>query len=213
MPRINTYTDNTTIEDDDKLLTYDTQGAATKLTAFSRIWTWVQAKFHALAASSTAWNSNDKMIVDRNGTIARVDASIPAKNIVETYNGSTLAGTAQSVKAAIDGLNTALEGLKTVYKGSLAASGTGASVSITGAGTHCIYIVAVGNWNASRILVVYPGNGGDVRVKPLSWYANSDTAPSDIVTITAGSGTSGITIANASSNACPLTVFAIVKSN
>ena len=105
MPRINTYTDNTTIEDDDKLLTYDTQGAATKLTAFSRIWTWVQAKFHALAASSTAWNSNDKMIVDRNGTIARVDASIPAKNIVETYNGSTLAGTAQSVKAAIDGLD------------------------------------------------------------------------------------------------------------
>ena len=106
MPRINTYTDNTSIEDDDKLLTYDTQGAATKLTAFSRIWTWVQTKFHALATSATAWNSNDKMIVDRNGTMARVDASVPAKNIVETYNGSTLAGTAQSVKAAIDALNT-----------------------------------------------------------------------------------------------------------
>lgn len=106
MPRINTYTDNTSIEDDDKLLTYDTQGAATKLTAFSRIWTWVQAKFHALSTSSTAWNSNDKMIVDRNGTIARVDASIPAKNIVETYNGSTLAGSAQSVKTAIDALNS-----------------------------------------------------------------------------------------------------------
>lgn len=136
-----------------------------------------------------------------------------AKAVVETYNGSTLAGTAQSVKAAIDGLNSDAAGLKTVYKGSLAASGTGASVSITGAGTHCIYLVAVGTWNQSRLLVVYPGNGGDVRVKPLSWYANSDTAPSDIVTITAGSGTSGITIANASSNACPLTVFAIVKSN
>ena len=248
------------------------------------------------------FSGNAYFVVDNGTKVEKVTSATLAQQTLETYSGSTLAGTAQSVKAAIDGLNTnwgqlsgtanitvssldnvpcpgmgyisfsdasispegsttafyAYEcfgrsnttrrtlictnvnqntvfintcgsdgwtgwktivpevypgGFNTVYKGSLAASGTGASVTITGAGTHCIYIVAVGNWNASRILVVYPGNGGDVRVKPLSWYANSDTAPTDIVTITAGSGTSGITIANASSNACPLTVFAIVKSN
>lgn len=111
MPRINTYTDNTSIEDDDKLLTYDTQGAATKLTAFSRIWTWIQSKIHAITASTSAWTaSNDKVVVDRNGTLSRIDYSILAKAIVESYNGSTLAGSAQAVKTAIDALNSKTAG-------------------------------------------------------------------------------------------------------
>lgn len=113
MPRINTYTDNTSIEDDDKLLTYDTQGAATKLTAFSRIWTWIQSKIHAITASTSAWTAaNDKVVVDRNGTLSRIDYSILAKAIVESYNGSTLAGSAQAVKTAIDALNSKVSFVK-----------------------------------------------------------------------------------------------------
>ena len=50
MPKINTYTDNATIEDVDAVLTYDPAGSgATKLTTFGRIATWVSTKLAGLA--------------------------------------------------------------------------------------------------------------------------------------------------------------------
>ena len=107
MPRINQYTDNTTIENDDKMLTYDTQGAATKLTAFSTIWNWIVSKLHALTSSSAALTpSTDRVLMDKNGTMTRVEPAAVAKYGIETYNGSTIAGSAQTVKAAIDALNS-----------------------------------------------------------------------------------------------------------
>lgn len=107
MPRINTYSDNASIENDDKLLTYDTQGAATKLTAFSTIWNWIVSKLHALTSSSAALTpSTDRVLMDKNGTMTRVEPSTVAKYGIETYNGSTIAGSAQTVKAALDALNS-----------------------------------------------------------------------------------------------------------
>ena len=107
MPRINQYTDNTTIENDDKMLTYDTQGAATKLTAFSTIWTWIVSKLHALTSSSAALTpSTDRVLMDKNGTMTRVEPAAVAKYGIETYNGSTIAGSAQTVKSALDALNS-----------------------------------------------------------------------------------------------------------
>lgn len=111
MPRINQYTDNTTIENDDKMLTYDTQGAATKLTAFSTIWNWIVSKLHALTSSSAALTpSTDRVLMDKNGTMTRVDPASVAKYGIETYNGSTIAGQAQTVKSALDALNTIYRG-------------------------------------------------------------------------------------------------------
>ena len=106
MPKINTYTDNASIENDDKLLTYDTQGAATKLTAFSTIWTWIQNKFNALT-KQTDIGSTDQLLMVKNGNITgRIDYNVLAKAIIEQYAGSTLGGSAQSVKAAITALNS-----------------------------------------------------------------------------------------------------------
>ena len=110
MPRINQYTDNTTIENDDKMLTYDTQGAATKLTAFSTIWNWIVSKLHALTSSSAALTpSTDRVLMDKNGTMTRVEPAAVAKYGIETYNGSTIAGSAQTVKSALDTLNSKTE--------------------------------------------------------------------------------------------------------
>lgn len=107
MPRINQYTDNTTIENDDKMLTYDTQGAATKLTSFSTIWSWITSKLHALTSSSAALTpSTDRVLMDKNGTMTRVEPAAVAKYGIETYNGSTIAGSAQTVKSALDALNS-----------------------------------------------------------------------------------------------------------
>ena len=106
MPKINTYTDNASIENDDKLLTYDTQAAATKLTAFSTIWTWIQNKFNALT-KQTAIAAADQLLMVKNGnTTGRIDYNVLAKAIIEQYAGSTLAGSNQSLQAAITALNS-----------------------------------------------------------------------------------------------------------
>ena len=106
MPKINTYTDNASIENDDKLLTYDTQAAATKLTAFSTIWTWIQNKFNALT-KQTAIAAADQLLMVKNGNATgRIDYNVLAKAIIEQYAGSTLAGSNQSLQAAITALNS-----------------------------------------------------------------------------------------------------------
>ena len=107
MPRIDTYTENTSIEDNDKLLTYDPNSSSTKLTPFSRIWSWIVSKLHALTSSSAALTpSTDRILMDKNGTMTRVEPAAVAKYNVETYNGSTIAGSAQTVKSALDTLNS-----------------------------------------------------------------------------------------------------------
>lgn len=123
MPRINTYSDNASIENDDKMLTYDTQAAATKLTAFSIVWNWIVSKLHALTSSGAALTpSTDRVLMDKNGTMTRVEPAAVARYGIETYNGSTIAGSAQTVKSALDTLNSKLPGAgvgwhNSVYRG------------------------------------------------------------------------------------------------
>lgn len=110
MPKINTYTDNATIEDVDAVLTYDPSGSgATKLTTFARIASWVSAKLAALG-KKTAITSADQILMVNGSAAARIDYNVLAKAIIEQYAGSTVAGSAQSVKAALDALNS-----KTTY--------------------------------------------------------------------------------------------------
>lgn len=109
MPKINTYVDNVSIEDNDKLLTYDVGANATKLTLFSTIKDWMLARMAAVT-SRTAGSSDDVLTVN-NGTVGKSTMSSVAKNIVEDYSGTSLAGSSQSVKAAIDALDTAVDAL------------------------------------------------------------------------------------------------------
>ena len=44
--------------------------------------------------------------MDKNGTMTRVEPAAVAKYGIETYNGSTIAGSAQTVKSALDTLNS-----------------------------------------------------------------------------------------------------------
>lgn len=110
MPKINTYTNNTSIEDNDKLLTYDTEAGATKLTLFSTIKDWMLARMAAVT-SRTAGSSDDILTVN-NGTVGKSTMSSVAKSMVEDYTGSSLGGSTRSVKAAIDATTTALSTLE-----------------------------------------------------------------------------------------------------
>ena len=107
MPKINTYTDNSTIEDADALLTYDpSNGGATKLTTFARIASWMSAKLAALA-KKTAITSADQILMVNGSATARIDYNVLAKAILEEYSASTLAGSAQSVQSALNTIKTA----------------------------------------------------------------------------------------------------------
>lgn len=115
------------------------------------------------------------------------------------------------IDTAIGTLNSQLAGFVLVYKGSLAAN---ASANITASGAHNIYFVAYGNWNTSRLFAVYPAQGDQPRVKPISWYANTDTDSTlDSYASIAAYGNNGFTITNVASYQMPLTVYAFVKTN
>ena len=82
-------------------------GKPNKRVPFSGLWDWIVSKLHALTSSSaTLTPATDRIIMDKNGTMSRVEPSAAAKYAIETYNGTTLAGVAQSPKAAIDALNS-----------------------------------------------------------------------------------------------------------
>ena len=101
------YTSKSTPADNDTLLEYDATGRALKQTPFSGVYNWLQAKIHALTASTGAWAaSTDKLLTDRNGTLSRIDYSVLAKAIVEEYAGSSVAGANQAIKTALDSLNS-----------------------------------------------------------------------------------------------------------
>lgn len=110
MPKINTYTDNATIEDVDALLTYDPAGnGATKLTTFARIASWISAKLSALTKKTSIASTDQILMVDGAASpvvTKRIDYNVLAKAIIEQYASSSLAGANQSVKTALDALNS-----------------------------------------------------------------------------------------------------------
>lgn len=59
-----------------------------------------------LSTKSGSMSSSDKFVTDNGTTVTKIDYNALAKAIIEQYTGSTLAGSAQSVKAAFDALNS-----------------------------------------------------------------------------------------------------------
>lgn len=59
-----------------------------------------------LSNKSGSLTSSDKFVLDNGTNVMKIDYNALAKAIIEQYTGSTLAGSAQSVKAALDALNS-----------------------------------------------------------------------------------------------------------
>ena len=164
MPKINTYTDNATIEDVDAVLTYDPAGSgATKLTTFGRIATWVSAKLAGLAKKTTI-SSADQILMVNGSAANRIDYNVLAKAIIENYAASSLAGASQSVKAALDksptSLGTAVTDLNSVttpgsYRISDMANAENAPSSVTVAGYSAQIVVLYRATSARVIQILY----------------------------------------------------------
>lgn len=70
-------------------------------------------QIHELATKSGNLSSSDFLVVDNGTVTAKIDYTKLAKAIVEQYNGSTLAGSAQTLQNALNGLNTNTENMYT----------------------------------------------------------------------------------------------------
>lgn len=110
MPKINTYTDNATIEDNDKVLTYDEGAAATKLTKFGTVKNWMLSTLAGAASRDAA--DSDQILTVRGSVVGRSSRDTLAKNILESYAGSSIGGASQSVKAALDSMAADVTELK-----------------------------------------------------------------------------------------------------
>ena len=82
-----------------------------------------------------------------------------AKKVIEVYTGSTLAGSAQSVKSAVDALNSKLGRIELIYASTLSSGGT-YTTSALSAG---MYLVMTAKYNSNAdngtglfILSCYP---------------------------------------------------------
>lgn len=110
MAKIQEYTTNASIEDEDSLLTYDPAGiGATKRTTFSKIYSWITSKLIALN-KQTALASTDQMMMVKGGNVpSLIDYNTVAKALLEEYAGTSLNGDLQSVKTAVDALGSNLQ--------------------------------------------------------------------------------------------------------
>ena len=62
-------------------------------------------EIHSLQELDQALRNGMVLAIDDGTVTSKVDVTTIEKHAIESYAGSTLAGTAQSVKAALDGLN------------------------------------------------------------------------------------------------------------
>lgn len=111
-------------------------------------------------------------LVTSAGASVKATAANLAKYIIETYNGSTVAGSAQSVKSALDSLNSKTKEV------TLAA---GASKTLT-ATSYAAYMITFHGYNASSRGALV----GITTSENMHIYSWLGTAPSAIATASAG---------------------------
>ena len=101
--------------------------------------------------------SNDFFGVDNGSTVNKIDYNALAKAIIEQYTGSSLAGSAQSVKAALDALNSkSLVNLQTIE----VPSGSSRTMTIAGHGV----LVFMGATSQTRGMYVASGYGSAMEI-------------------------------------------------
>lgn len=114
-------------------------------------------KESALTAITAISNSDFVRAVTSAGASRRITVANLAKQIVEGYAGSSLAGSSQSVKSAIDSLNSkSLVGLQTTE----VPSGSSRTMTISGHGI----LVFMGATTSSRGMYIASGYGSSIEI-------------------------------------------------
>ena len=121
------------------------------------------------AASGIA--SGDLIREVTSGGISKcIDYDLLAKAIIENYNGSTIAGSAQTLQAAINSLNSKIGGFKEIAKGSISGVGSATINVPTGA-----FLVIAARVNTSS------------TTSDGMWIGNSHTSTSHVTPVLSSS--------------------------
>jgi len=119
-------------------------------------------QIHELATKSGNLSSSDYFVTDNGTVTAKIDYTKLAKAIVEQYSGSTLAGSAQTLQSALNGLNTKTKWY-TIYAESYSTKSALLArfdeIMDNGAGVYSAYIVA-----AQAALLGLPSHAFYVRL-------------------------------------------------
>lgn len=106
------------------------------------------------ATKVTAIDASDQLLLSDGGTaLAKIDYNVLAKAIIEQYTGSSVAGKAQSLKAALDTLNSKFDGNNIQFVNMSGSSGNtnnairfrGASESETTEHEYVMFGIGYGN--------------------------------------------------------------------
>lgn len=131
------------------------------------------AKEKNLTAVTSVAAADFARVVTSAGASVKATFANVAKYIIETYNGSTVAGSAQSVKSALDSLNSNLGGIINngtdfntlvlpandkkikVYRGENLSQMTNKPSGVTGAWPFCLILLPIGGSYTKQILHIY----------------------------------------------------------
>lgn len=111
-----------------------------------------------LSTKSGSLSSSDKFVTDNGTAVTKIDYNALAKAIIEQYTGSTLAGSAQSVKAALDALNS---------KNTMKSLAAGNSMNISSANARYILIL-IGGTTGMRGAYIVAGYSSSAEIKAIS---------------------------------------------
>ena len=126
--------------------------------------------------SLTSGQASDLLLTTRGTTGYKMLLSDLAKYMVETYNSSSLAGSAQSVKNALDSLNSRTNGM--MSHGLL----SGKTVTITTANINQFWFPCLIVFGSSVLLMSLRGTGDPVFVDILGNLASSFSEATAVVT-------------------------------
>lgn len=150
------------------------------------------AKEKNLTSITTVAAADFARIVTSAGASVKATAANLAKYIVETYNGSTVAGSAQSVKSALDSLNSNNGGTRIIQKELPANS----SVTFTFSKnpSHAAF-VTVGASGMRNVHIVRGASNSTAGISSLTTSANiTVTSATGNITFTSASSYAGVVV-------------------
>lgn len=124
-------------------------------------------------------SSSDYLVLDDGTTVTKIDYNKLAKAIIENYAASTLAGSAQSVKAALDSLNSNNGGYRAAAKFSAGVS----SFTVSLDSWHTVALIIIGRNNTYSAVYLYVN--GYALIEVFATTSKPTTAiSSDYLTVT-----------------------------
>ena len=159
-------------------------------------------KEKALTAASSIASGDFLRMVTSAGAARKIDYSKLAKAIVEEYNGSTIAGSAQTLKAALDSLNSnSIKRTDNIFV--RANTEDTVDLPFSNGDSNAVFLLSIGNtYGAGGVWCILPKSSSEsMKITPLipSEYFVLEGIGYDKIKVTALSASGNVQIINLNS--------------